>query len=40
MPENTVLKVHLYSTDANEKAVLEDSSDWNYEGVDGMGMDA
>ena len=30
---NTVLKVHLYSTDANEKAVLEAGSDWNYEGV-------
>ncbi|MDM8543935.1 hypothetical protein QUF90_22905 [Desulfococcaceae bacterium HSG9] len=30
---NTVLKVHLYSTDANEKAVLEANADWNYEGV-------
>lgn len=30
---NTVLKVHLYSTDANEKAVLEANPDWNYEGV-------
>ena len=30
---NTVLKVHLYSTDANEKAVLEVNPDWNYEGV-------
>ena len=30
---NTVLKVHLYSTDANEKSVLEGNPDWNYEGV-------
>ncbi|MCP4713331.1 MAG: zinc metalloprotease, partial [Planctomycetes bacterium] len=30
---NTALKVHLYSTDANEKAVLEADPDWNYEGV-------
>jgi hypothetical protein len=30
---NTVSKVLLYSTDANEKAVLEANSDWNYEGV-------
>ena len=30
---NTVLKVHLYSTDTNEKAVLEANPDWNYEGA-------
>ncbi|MDM8542893.1 DUF1566 domain-containing protein [Desulfococcaceae bacterium HSG9] len=38
---NTVLQVHLYSTDANEKAVLEADSDWNYEGVvwNGYGSD-
>ena len=30
---NTVSKVLLYSTDANEKAVLEANPDWNYEGI-------
>ncbi|MDM8542900.1 hypothetical protein QUF90_17645 [Desulfococcaceae bacterium HSG9] len=30
---NTLLKVHLYSTDANEKSVLEADHNWNYEGV-------
>ncbi len=37
---NTVLKVHLYSTDANEKAVLEANSDWNYEGVAWYGYES
>ena len=28
---NTLLQVHLYTTDENEKTVLEADSDWNYE---------
>ena len=30
---NSASKVHLYTTDSNEKAVLSSTKDWDYEGV-------
>ncbi|MDM8539868.1 RHS repeat-associated core domain-containing protein [Desulfococcaceae bacterium HSG9] len=37
---NTVSKTHLYSTDANEKDILEAHPDWNYEGIAWYGYES
>ncbi len=37
---NNAVKVHLYSADANEKAVLEATPDWRYEGVAWQGYES